>query len=151
MVGVDTKIAMARELRLIAGALDLLAAPWAPTALFTAQNNVTVGAVRGIHERGIQHRVALVGFDDIPLADVLSPGISVIAQDPSAIGRLAAGVAFRRLAGDRSPPETVVVPTHLRVRGSGEDMVMQENESELVAEALWLEGALDTVGEGLTA
>ena len=65
-------------------ALDLLAAPWAPTALFTAQNNVTVGAVRGIHERGIQHRVALVGFDDIPLADVLSPGISVIAQDPSA-------------------------------------------------------------------
>ena len=101
-------------------ALGLLAAPLAPTALFTAQNNVTVGAVRGIHQRGIQHRVALVGFDDIPLADVLSPGISVIAQDPSAIGRLAAEVAFRRLAGDRSPPETVVVPTELRVRGSGE-------------------------------
>ncbi len=38
-----------------------------------------------------------------------------------------------------------------RVRGSGEDMVLAENESELVAEALWLEGALDTVGEGLTA
>ncbi len=81
---------------------------------------MTVGAVRCIHQRGIQHRVALVGFDDIPLADVLSPGISVIAQDPSAIGRLAAEVAFRRLAGDRSPPETVVVPTELRVRGSGE-------------------------------
>ncbi len=101
-------------------ALALLDGPDPPTAFFTAQNNVTVGAVRAIHERGLQHRVALVGFDDVPLADVLSPGISVVAQDPTAIGRTAAEIAFRRLGGDRSPPDTLVVPTTLRARGSGE-------------------------------
>ena len=38
-----------------------------------------------------------------------------------------------------------------RVKGAGEDMVLAENESELVAEALWLDGAIDDVGEGLRA
>jgi len=64
--------------------------------------------------------VALVGFDDFLLADLLEPGITVIAQDPAAIGRTAAGVLFRRLDGDRSPAQRYVVRTRMIARGSGE-------------------------------
>jgi LacI family transcriptional regulator, galactose operon repressor len=64
--------------------------------------------------------VALMGFDDFPLADLLDPGVSVVAQDPTAIGRSAAELLFARLDDDRRAPQHVVVPTRLIARGSGE-------------------------------
>ena len=100
--------------------LRLMDSPDPPTALFTAQNNVTIGTIRAIHRRGLQHRVALVGFDDVPLGDVLSPGITVVAQNPTAVGRTAAEIVFRRLAGDTTSPVTHVIPCSLITRGSGE-------------------------------
>lgn len=91
-----------------------------PTAIFAAQNLVTLGALRGLHDLGLQHRVALVGFDDLPLADLVEPGLTVMAQDPVRIGTLAATRVFQRLDGDISPEDTQVVPAVLLVRGSGE-------------------------------
>jgi LacI family transcriptional regulator len=64
--------------------------------------------------------VALVGFDDILFADMVEPGITVIAQDPALMGRLAAELLFRRLDGDHSPRVHEVIPTRLIPRGSGE-------------------------------
>ncbi len=101
-------------------ASTLLTRPDPPTALFTAQNMVTIGAIRALRRLGLENDVALVGFDDFPLADLLRPGITVVAQDPTAIGRTAAGVLFSRLAGDLAPPSLHVVPTSLIRRGSGE-------------------------------
>jgi LacI family transcriptional regulator len=98
----------------------LMRSPLAPSALFTSQNLVTVGAIRALHQLGLQHRVAMVGFDDLILADVLNPGITVIAQDPARIGALAAEWLFRRLDGDTSAEQTVIVPSRLITRGSGE-------------------------------
>jgi LacI family transcriptional regulator len=101
-------------------ALDLLAAADPPTALFTAQNLITLGAVRALRQRELQHRVALIGFDDLTLADLLDPATSAIVQDPHAMGRIAAELLFARLGGDRSPAKEVVVPIRLVARGSGE-------------------------------
>ena len=98
----------------------LLTMPDPPTALFSAQNMVTIAAVRALRRLGLEHTVALVGFDDFPLADLVTPGITVVAQDPPAIGRLAATVLFERIAGDNRPPATHIVPTTLVRRGSGE-------------------------------
>jgi len=98
----------------------LLDRPSPPTALFVAQNLLTIGAIRALRRRGLENSVALVGFDDFPLADLLSPGVTVVAQDPTASGRTAAEVLFRRLAGDTSPAGVHVVPTTLVRRGSGE-------------------------------
>jgi LacI family transcriptional regulator len=98
----------------------LLTRPDPPTALFTAQNLVTIGAARALRRLGREHAVAQVGFDDFPLADLVTPGITVVAQDPTRIGRLAATVLFDRIAGDTSPPATHIVPTRLIRRGSGE-------------------------------
>jgi LacI family transcriptional regulator len=91
-----------------------------PTALFTAQNLVTIGAVRALRRLGLEHRVALAGFDDFLLADLLSPGVTVVAQDPATIGRIAAGLLFARIDGEQRPPEVRMVPTTLIRRGSGE-------------------------------
>jgi len=100
----------------------LSAAPPAarPSALFTGRNLITIGAVRALQRLGLHHRVALVGFDDVPLGDLLDPRISVIAQDHAAIGRSAAELLFARLDGDRSPPRHLIVPTRLIPRSSGE-------------------------------
>jgi LacI family transcriptional regulator len=101
-------------------ALDLLRGPDAPTAVFASQNLVTVGAVHALADLGMRDRVALVGFDDVVLADVLDPALTVVAQDPAALGRVAAELLFARLDGDASPPKRVVLPTTLIQRGSGE-------------------------------
>ena len=99
---------------------ELFATVPPPTALFTGQNLITIGAFRALRRLGLRHRVALVGFDDFLLADLLEPGITVIAQDPAAMGRIAAELLFRRLDGDRSPSEHHVVVTRMITRGSGE-------------------------------
>ena len=110
----------AGESAAIAATRELLALPEPPTALFTGQNLVTIGASRALRAMDLQDRVAMVGFDDFPLADMLRPGVSVIAQDIEGIGTLAAQILFRRLDGDRSPAAAHTVPTRLIARGSGE-------------------------------
>lgn len=91
-----------------------------PTALFASQNMVLLGAIRALHALGRHEQIALVGFDDLPLADLLRPGITVLAQDPTEIGTRAATQLFARLDGDQSPVQTTIVPTTLITRGSGE-------------------------------
>ncbi|MFG3417365.1 LacI family DNA-binding transcriptional regulator [Micromonospora sp. NPDC049460] len=98
----------------------LLSAHPRPTALFTSQNLVTIGAIRALQQLGRQHDVALVGFDDFPLADLLQPAVTVVAQDPSEMGRVAASLIFRRLDGEQWPPTTHLVASRLIPRGSGE-------------------------------
>jgi LacI family transcriptional regulator len=98
----------------------LLSSAEPPTALLTGQNLITIGAIHALQQLGLQHRVAVVGFDDFPLADLLDPRVSVVAQDPTAVGRTAAELLFGRLDGDSRPPQHVVVPTRLTARGSGE-------------------------------
>ena len=98
----------------------LLSLPAPPTALFTSQNLITLGALRTLHQMGLQHSIALVGFDDVLLADVLEPGVTVVAQDPYRIGREAAELVFSRLDGYSGPTRQRVLPTPLILRGSGE-------------------------------
>jgi LacI family transcriptional regulator len=68
----------------------------------------------------LRDRIALVGFDDFALADMLEPPVTVIAQYPAAIGAGACEMLFERMDGDTSPPRNRVIPTRLIVRGSGE-------------------------------
>jgi mannose-6-phosphate isomerase len=86
-----------------------------PTALFTANNRNTVGALKALRATGDD--AALVGFDDFELADLL--GASVVRFESAALGRQASALAFGRLDGNDGPPETIVVPTELVARGSG--------------------------------
>ena len=91
-----------------------------PSALFSAQNFVTIGAVQALHELGLHRDRRLVGFDDVDMADVVEPGLSVVPQRP-----LRARPARRRAAPrpDRRPPwagRRAILANELIVRGSGE-------------------------------
>jgi LacI family transcriptional regulator len=103
-----------------AAVIRLLNGPEPPSALFSSQNLITLGTVRALRACVAQHRTALVGFDDLPLADMLDPPVTVVAQDAAAIGTLAAQILFRRIDGDTSQPQARIVPTRLIPRGSGE-------------------------------
>lgn len=88
------------------------------TAVLSGNNRITVGVLRRLPQ--LASRPALVGFDDLELADLLSPGLTVVAQDPAALGRAAADLLFARLAGDTAAPRRIVLPPRLVARGSGE-------------------------------
>jgi LacI family transcriptional regulator len=96
----------------------MLAGPSPVTALFCGNNRITVQALRELAASG--ERIALVGFDDFELADLLSPGVTVVAQNPAEMGRRAVELLFDRLAGTRGPTQYVELGTKLIVRGSGE-------------------------------
>ena len=114
IVAVDDPLPAARATR------TLLTRPRPPTALFTAQDRITTGAVTALHDLDMQREIALIGFDDIPFAEQLSPSVSVVAQDPYEMGRRAGHLLLERLAaGAASPPTLSVVDAHLRHRQSG--------------------------------
>ncbi|MGW0551752.1 LacI family DNA-binding transcriptional regulator [Streptomyces altiplanensis] len=100
-----------------AATTELLALPDPPTALFAGNNIVAMGVVAQL-ARIARKDVALVSFDDLPLAEVLEPALTVVTQDPAAIGEAATRTALARLDGDRTRARTITVPTHLIVRGS---------------------------------
>ncbi len=112
--GVGSPELAERELR------RLLNLPCPPTAIFTAQNFVTIGAVRALHDLALHKSVAQVGFDDVELADVVEPGISVVPQDPRRLGREAGERLFKRLDGDTTPYSITKLTPQLIQRGSGE-------------------------------
>jgi LacI family transcriptional regulator len=99
---------------------ELLALPGSirPTALFTGNNRHTVGALRALRAHG--RELALVGFDDFELADLLATPTTVVRHDSHRMGVEAAQLVFARLDGDEDPPRRVVLPTELVPRGSGE-------------------------------
>lgn len=78
---------------------ELLSLREPPTAIITANNAMTIGAMQGI--RGLQRRVpddvALVGFDDFPWADLFEPRLTVIAQPSREIGAEALRLLMSRL------------------------------------------------------
>ena len=95
--------------------------PAPPTALFASNDVVTMGVVDELYGTPDAARsMALVGFDEFAFADKLDPPVTVVAQDPAALGATCAQLLFARLDGDTSPPKTVMLLTRLIVRGSGE-------------------------------
>ncbi len=99
-----------------AAVADLMKLADPPTALFTSNDLTTMGAI----DCDLSAGVALVGFDDFPLADKLSPPVSVVTQDAAAMGVAAAELLFARIGGDNSPPRELILSTRMVARGSGE-------------------------------
>ncbi|MGH1488944.1 MAG: LacI family DNA-binding transcriptional regulator [Acidimicrobiales bacterium] len=101
-------------------AVEYLTANPRPTAIFSAQNFVTLGVTKALHQLGVQHSIAQVGFDDIELADVVEPGVTVVSQQPLDIGRRSAELLFGLIDAENETPTQQILPVPLIVRGSGE-------------------------------
>ncbi|MCS4153310.1 LacI family transcriptional regulator [Salinibacter ruber] len=76
-----------------------------PTALFASNDSMAVGALRGLHEAGLQvpEDVALVGFDDIPTAKYVTPPLTTVHAPTQELGEQAMGLLLARLQGEPSP------------------------------------------------
>ena len=99
---------------------NLLRSENAPTAIFASQNLLTMVVLKALHAEGLEKKIALVGFDDLPAAELLSPGVTLVKQDLAEIGRLSIQALLNRIDGDTSKHSTTVVPTTLIPMGSGE-------------------------------
>lgn len=97
---------------------SLLALRQPPTAIFTANNRNTIGAVKATG--GTLEGLALVGFDDFELADVLPTPITVVAHDPGEMARIAAEMLLQRIDHPDAGTAQRVLGVSLLPRGSGE-------------------------------
>lgn len=101
-------------------AQQLINLPEPPTAMFVANNQMTIGALNAIHEAGrnIPSDIAVVGFDDLSWAISLNPPLTTVAQPAFEIGVNAARLLLERIADPLRPTHTVVLETELIVRAS---------------------------------
>jgi LacI family transcriptional regulator len=100
--------------------IDAFVGGIAPTAVFAANNKLAEDVWRVLRDRGLRipDDVSLVGFDDVSWMEMVEPAITVVDQPTLALGRGAAELLLRRLAGSTEPPAVQVLQPTLVVRGS---------------------------------
>jgi LacI family transcriptional regulator len=103
------------------GARTLLGRSPRPTAIFAANDLMAIGAMKAIREAGLRipDDIAVIGFDNISAAELVTPQLTTIAQPQEHMGRTAAELLFSRIAGEApETPRTVELPFELIVRES---------------------------------
>ncbi|WP_405725508.1 LacI family DNA-binding transcriptional regulator [Streptomyces sp. NBC_00028] len=90
------------------------------TAVFTANDQMALGLLRALHERGrrVPEDVSVIGFDDIAEASSFQPPLTTVHQDFAEVGRLCVQAVLRKMRHDAAPHGTTLVPTRLIVRAS---------------------------------
>lgn len=75
-----------------------------PTAVFVTNYEMTLGAVMAINERNIKipEELSFIGFDNLQLAKVVKPSLTIVVQPIHQIGESAANLIIKRLKGDES-------------------------------------------------
>lgn len=122
--GIDEEPALVKQLAVgssaaAAQAMDeLLDLDAPPTAVFTTTNFLSEGAIAALSARNTS--MALIGFDDINLANLLPTPLSVVRCDVAAMGELAVQLLISRAEGSMEPPARHIVPIEYVARGSGE-------------------------------
>ncbi|WP_437053491.1 LacI family DNA-binding transcriptional regulator [Streptomyces sp. enrichment culture] len=93
-------------------AAELLSLAVPPTALVTANNAMTIGALRALRTRGLSvpGDLALCCFDDFAWADLFAPRLTAVAQPSRDIGARAVQLLLERLATPDRPARTVRLP-----------------------------------------
>jgi LacI family transcriptional regulator len=100
---------------------ELMSRETRPSALFVANNLMTIGAMMALQEMGISMPgdLAYVGFDDFDWAGFLRPQLTMIAQPTYEIGRTAAQLVIERIGqGGEKPARRIALGGRLMVRES---------------------------------
>jgi DNA-binding LacI/PurR family transcriptional regulator len=99
---------------------ELLELEHPPTAVLIANNLMTLGGLKAIHESGkkIPEQISLIGFDDMDWAPSLQPPLSVVAQPAYEMGEQAAAALFERIRQPELPPRKILLKTELILRAS---------------------------------
>ncbi|HET6395262.1 MAG TPA: LacI family DNA-binding transcriptional regulator [Pseudoxanthomonas sp.] len=96
----------------------LLAAGAGFDAVFAASDLIAIGAMKALREHGLRvpADVAVAGFDDIPMAGLVDPGLSTVQQDTKRAGELLVDSLIRLIQGQ--PVESQTLPVRLVLRAS---------------------------------
>lgn len=89
-------------------------------AVFAASDGMAAGALRTLraHGRSVPHDVAVVGFDDLVIAQETEPPLTTVRQPVRALGQEMAAMLLRIISGDT--PSPIILPTDLVIRESTE-------------------------------
>jgi DNA-binding LacI/PurR family transcriptional regulator len=99
---------------------QLLELPDRPGAVFATSDTVAIGAMRSIRRHGlsIPQDVAIVGFDDIPLAEYFDPPLTTIRLPAYELGQASAALLMAALANEGREPKRKLLQSKLIVRRS---------------------------------
>jgi LacI family transcriptional regulator, repressor for deo operon, udp, cdd, tsx, nupC, and nupG len=99
---------------------QLFELPEPPTAIFVANDEMAFGAINELRRMGLDvpRDVSVVGFDDLFLSQAFHPPLTTISQPRAAIGQKAMELLLHVFSGEPGVPETVEMPTELKLRGS---------------------------------
>jgi LacI family transcriptional regulator/LacI family repressor for deo operon, udp, cdd, tsx, nupC, and nupG len=91
-----------------------------PTALFTGNNLITLGALETIHSRGLKipDDIAIIGFDDMPWSISLNPPLTAVRQPGYEIGKRSAELLFQRIDDPNRESVKLELKTKLMIRKS---------------------------------
>jgi DNA-binding LacI/PurR family transcriptional regulator len=91
-----------------------------PTALVCVSDAMAIGALRALEDRRLVagRDVAVIGFDDSPVAGVIRPGLTSVRQPLEAVAEKVIELLLDHLAGARTRPAHVLIPPALVVRDS---------------------------------
>ena len=91
-----------------------------PRALFCANDLMALGAIHALQERGLRvpEDVAVMGFDDLPIAAAAMPPLTTVRQPLQEMGTIAFRMVIRLAAGETLESRRIVLDTELVVRGS---------------------------------
>jgi LacI family transcriptional regulator len=102
-------------------AQQILAQPMRPTAIFAANDSMAVGVLSALREAGVgvPEDVAVVGFDDIPIAEYVSPPLTTVRVAVASLGARAVEKLFHSIdTNNDNEHNSEVLPTELIVRRS---------------------------------
>jgi DNA-binding LacI/PurR family transcriptional regulator len=90
------------------------------TAVFVANDQMALGLLRLLHERGrkVPGDVSIIGFDDIPEAEFFTPPLTTVRQDFNEMGRRALHLLLDEIAADERSSARATVPASLIARAS---------------------------------
>ncbi|WP_078606980.1 LacI family DNA-binding transcriptional regulator [Streptomyces flavidovirens] len=90
------------------------------TAVFAANDQMALGLLRALHERGrkVPKDVSVIGFDDIPESGSFLPPLTTVHQDFAEVGRRCVEGVLRQMRHEATEHGTTLVPTRLVVRVS---------------------------------
>ncbi len=91
-----------------------------PTALFCANDMMAIGALEYCRTHGLSvpHDVSVVGFDDVPMAPLLSPRLTTVRQPAREMGMYAAELLLDLVNGSVKPDMPETFPVEVIVRES---------------------------------
>ena len=105
----------------VAGVVDeLLGLPDRPDAIFAINDRMAEVVMGHLADRGISvpHQIAIVGYDNIERSRYLDVPLTTVDRDNAEMGRVAMKLLLERIAGTRTTPRHIALPTKLIVRES---------------------------------